>query len=511
MSRLGRKIGIKWALLNQESTSDILLGGFVQDTTYDEKLLAVITQSAEEISTGKAWPDGVRRLLENLGRVTGSTLTWLSQTIEHDSYHTVRDLQFEWAAESRFSQLGKRRFHMYKTSLLDDYYGPVIAEQAQGKWHKLIIADVPECAIKDDWTDQGILSMLTIPIMIDGRWWGTLGFDDHFREHDWTVGEVNIMRMASCMIASAVLREQMASNQKRFNIIEKVTGSGAWEIDFEKRRSWLSDTLLESLGVHHYAASRGLLSVIRLIHPEDRGRLFKLARDCVTSNQENFRMDLRLRGESGVYYWFDVLSHVALDGDGYLLGLSGIAVDIRSKKKVEISLREIARTDSLTGLSNRRHLDETLSKEFDRAHRYTQPLGLLLLDIDHFKHLNDTYGHGRGDQVLRALGRLLKEHFRDVDHPCRFGGEEFAVVLPGTGLAAAMETAERLRRRIESSNFSGLPITMCIGVAALPEIKVTGADKLMVATDRALYEAKRTGRNRVCLAHEGDLLAFGAL
>jgi len=483
----------------------------VQNRTYDEKLLSAITQSAEDFSAGKGWPEGIQSLLENLGRVTGSTLTWLSQTIEHDSYHTVRNLQFEWASDSRFSQLGNQQYYMYKTSLLDDFNGPLIVERAQGKWHKLIVAQLPDSAMKEDLIKQDVKSMLTLPIIIDGKWWGTLGFDDHLREHDWTSGEINIMRLASNMIASAVLREQLASNQKRFKIIEKITGSGAWEIDFAKRQSWLSTALLESLGVQQYAASQGLLSVVRLIHPEDRKRLFKLARECIDDNQENFRMDLRLKGDGEAYYWFDVLSHVALDSDGNLLGLSGIAVDIRSKKKVEISLREIARTDSLTGLSNRRHLDETLGKEFDRAHRYGQPLGLILLDIDQFKALNDTYGHSRGDQVLRALGRLLKEHFRDVDHPCRFGGEEFAVVLPGTGLAAAMETAERLRRRIEASNFSGLPITMSIGVAALPEIKVNDADNLLVAADRALYEAKRNGRNKVCLAHEGHLVAFNAL
>jgi len=495
---------------DQECTSDILLGGVVQDSTYDEILLSAIAQSAEDFSTGKGWPDGIQSLLENLGRVTGSTLTWLSQTIEYDAYQTVRSLQFEWSSDSKFSQLGKRHYHMYKTSLLDEFSGPLITEQAHGKWHKLIVSQIPDSGMKDDLIRQGVKSMLTLPIIVDGKWWGTLGFDDHLREHDWSTGEINIMRLASSMIAGAVLREQLASNQKRFKIIEKITGSGAWEIDFAKRQSWLSAALLESLGIQTYAASQGLLSVVRLIHPEDRRRLFKLARECIDDNQENFRMDLRLKGDGEAYYWFDVLSRIALDSDGSLLGLSGIAVDIRSKKKVEISLREIARTDSLTGLSNRRHLDETLGKEFERAHRYGQPLGLLLLDIDQFKSLNDTYGHSRGDQVLRALGRLLKEHFRDVDHPCRFGGEEFAVVLPGTGLAAAMETAERLRRRIESSNFSGLPITMSIGVSALPEIKVNDAESLLVAADRALYEAKRTGRNKVCLAHEGHLIAFNA-
>lgn len=481
------------------------------NTTYDEKLLAVITQSAEEFSSGSDWSDGVQRLLENLCHITGSSLTWLLQTIEHTPYYVVQDLVFEGAADGRFSQMITQKFSMARKSLLDDYYGPIVKERAHGKWHKFIVTDIPDGPRKDDWIAQGIKSTLSIPVMINGTWWGTLGFDDHIRERDWTQTEINIMRMASCMIAGAVLREQLASNQKRFNIIEQITGSGAWEIDFQRRRSWLSDALMEGLGKKQYTASSSLLSVFRLIHPEDRRRLIKLTRECIRDNQENFRMDLRLKGDGGAYYWFDVLSHVAVGDDGSMLALSGIAVDIRSKKKVEISLREIARTDSLTGLSNRRHLDETLGKEFDRARRYKQPLGLLLMDVDKFKLLNDTYGHSRGDQVLRALGRLLMDHFREVDHPCRFGGEEFAVVLPGTGLAAAAETAERLRRRIEASNFGGLPITISIGVSALPEIKATDVEKLLIATDRALYEAKKTGRNRICLASEGDLIAFGSL
>ena len=482
----------------------------MQNSTYDEKLLAAITQSAEEFSAGKGWPEGILRLLENLGRVTGTSRVWLLQTTEYSPYHVIQDLLFEWSVDDNLSRLGNNQFSNFKKSLLDEVYRPFITKRAEGNWQKFIISEIPDSPTKTDWSSQGIKSMLTIPVMVDGKWWGTLGFDDHVREHDWSSGEVNMMRMAANLVSNAVLREQLVSNQKRFNIIERITGSGAWEIDFSKRNSWLSDALLESLGEPHSSSSKGLHSLFRLIHPEDRTRLLKLTRECIADNQENFRMDLRLKGEGGVYYWFDLLSHIEISVEGKLQGMSGIAVDIRSKKKVEISLREIARTDSLTGLSNRRHLDETLSKEFDRAHRYGQPLGLLLLDVDNFKDLNDTYGHGRGDQVLRALGRLLKEHFRDVDHPCRFGGEEFAVVLPGTGLAAALETAERLRRRIESSNFSGLPITMSIGVGALPETKATDAEGLLTASDRALYQAKRTGRNKVCLASEGNLVAFPA-
>lgn len=162
-------------------------------------------------------------------------------------------------------------------------------------------------------------------------------------------------------------------------------------------------------------------------------------------------------------------------------------------------------TDPLTGAFNRRYLDQRLGKEVATAQRYGWTLSVLLLDIDHFKLINDTYGHQVGDQVLMTLGKLMSKGLRDADVVARYGGEEFFVILPHTSLAGATDLAERMRKRIESHEFQlegasgGVlqgGVTASIGVAVFGN-GVDTAEKLVRAADEHLYEAKHGGRNRV--------------
>ncbi len=164
-------------------------------------------------------------------------------------------------------------------------------------------------------------------------------------------------------------------------------------------------------------------------------------------------------------------------------------------------LREQAIHDSLTGLFNRRYLDETLTRELKRADRQDQPVGLILLDIDHFKHFNDTYGHDTGDTLLRLVGAFLKNFTRGEDIACRYGGEEFIVVLPGATLDATCQRAEELRLgigdlsiRYHDQVLAG--ITVSLGVAVFPEHGMSDETLVKVA-DMALYRAKGQGRNCV--------------
>lgn len=164
-------------------------------------------------------------------------------------------------------------------------------------------------------------------------------------------------------------------------------------------------------------------------------------------------------------------------------------------------LLNLSSTDSLTGLYNRRVLVKTLNKEFQRATRCQQTLSLIMLDIDFFKQVNDRFGHLNGDIVLIGVANLLKDYLRPYDVATRFGGEEFALVLPNTELAGATEVAERLRNAIEEMRFSGeirdLKITVSIGVACYPTDQVITIDQLLQQADQALYHAKENGRNRV--------------
>ena len=172
-----------------------------------------------------------------------------------------------------------------------------------------------------------------------------------------------------------------------------------------------------------------------------------------------------------------------------------------------VLLRELAVVDDLTGLYNRRFFDSRLGYELDRYHRYHCPLALVLFDVDHFKRVNDTYGHPVGDDVLRHLSKLGLSIIRRVDLLARFGGEEFALLLPNTSAAGAMEAAERVRQTIESRPppiaEHTIRVTISAGVASTEQATLGDSESLVRAADQALYRAKRQGRNRVVLC-EGD-------
>jgi diguanylate cyclase (GGDEF)-like protein len=160
--------------------------------------------------------------------------------------------------------------------------------------------------------------------------------------------------------------------------------------------------------------------------------------------------------------------------------------------------------DPLTGLFNRRYLEETMGRELPRARRMGESVGVIVLDIDHFKNLNDTFGHDAGDFVLERTGELLRAATRNSDIACRFGGEEFAVILPGATLLVARNRAEAIRAALESLKieFEGKaigPLTVSAGVASMPPHGQDWTHTLQQA-DRALYTAKQSGRNKVVAA-----------
>ncbi|MCC5875281.1 MAG: GGDEF domain-containing protein [Candidatus Sumerlaeia bacterium] len=196
------------------------------------------------------------------------------------------------------------------------------------------------------------------------------------------------------------------------------------------------------------------------------------------------------------------------NGDRIFLGASCLVYSIRTEEEIrsDIRLISLATTDNLTGLMNRGWMSVQYEKEFERAIRYKRPMSLIILDLDDFKKVNDTYGHTAGDEVRRRIGSCLSEQSRVHDLPGRYGGEEFAVLLPETPLQGALVIAERLRRSISSLviefDTATLHVTASLGVASVE----VGGDKtlkhLMQRADQALYSAKRRGKNQVVSAHD---------
>jgi diguanylate cyclase (GGDEF)-like protein len=170
----------------------------------------------------------------------------------------------------------------------------------------------------------------------------------------------------------------------------------------------------------------------------------------------------------------------------------------------EVFLEKQAITDPLTGLYNRRYLYERLGTELRRAQRYNRPLSLILIDLDHFKGVNDEHGHQHGDIVLARFGHLLVESLREPDTACRYGGEEFSVILPETNADQAMAVAEKLRRRLKErdvvDDLGENGITISQGIASFPSADIANENDIMKKADEALYAAKNGGRDRVEVA-----------
>jgi diguanylate cyclase (GGDEF)-like protein/PAS domain S-box-containing protein len=218
-------------------------------------------------------------------------------------------------------------------------------------------------------------------------------------------------------------------------------------------------------------------------------------------------------------------------GQGQILGMFHIAVDVSARTrrpapdveqrlraicdrvgpalanlKLRDALRELALRDGLTGLYNRRYMEDALNRELHRSERSGKPLAVVMIDIDHFKGFNDKYGHDAGDFVLSALARAIITKIRPSDMACRYGGEELAVVLPEASLANACERAEQMRLAIRDTNLTHLGQTLpaptaSFGVAVYPANGSKPAD-LLKAADDALYRAKRDGRDRICVAEQ---------
>jgi len=180
------------------------------------------------------------------------------------------------------------------------------------------------------------------------------------------------------------------------------------------------------------------------------------------------------------------------------LRLAGLLKKLETQAE---TLSKLAAFDELTGVYNRRSLFNALESEISRSARYSYPLSVMMLDLDHFKKVNDDYGHAAGDAVLRRFAELVGDTLRKIDVLCRYGGEEFCAILPETSVNSAIKVAERVRVAVESDTISldqvELRITVSIGITSVTPLRGAEPDHLLSEADKALYEAKSNGRNRV--------------
>jgi diguanylate cyclase (GGDEF)-like protein/PAS domain S-box-containing protein len=233
---------------------------------------------------------------------------------------------------------------------------------------------------------------------------------------------------------------------------------------------------------------------------EDGGRdVWQIIMDGAT-----WRGELCRARKDGALLWEDIAIAPVYDDSGKIINIVSVNSDFTRRKAIEEELRLQVVTDSLTGLANRRKLMESGGHEAQRTQRSFEPMSVLVLDIDHFKRINDTLGHTAGDHVIRAVAQECAGQVRSFDIPGRLGGEEYAVILPMTSSTGAFELAERLREAVAglALEWEGNPIrvTVSIGVAQM-DSQTSGFPALLTRADDALYAAKRAGRNCVRVAN----------
>lgn len=232
---------------------------------------------------------------------------------------------------------------------------------------------------------------------------------------------------------------------------------------------------------------------------DDTGQIFQL----LAQRKKIEQLELHLKDDTQTATF--LADTYPVDDDGLASGFIVVLNDITERKESEKKLYDLSVTDELTQIANRRHFENRLKEEIARSNRYGHPLSFMLIDLDHFKQLNDTYGHLFGDRVLQTVASVLKKHVRETDLVARWGGEEFAILMPETELQEAEGIGVRLLNKVSGTGISvedggnvDVNITFSAGVAC--QIKDVIAERLIATADAALYESKQNGRNRITVS-----------
>ncbi len=294
---------------------------------------------------------------------------------------------------------------------------------------------------------------------------------------------------------------ELALRESEHNYRRIVEGGqeGIWTLDGESRTTFVNPRMAEMLG---YGVQE-MLGKPLLDFMSEEWQAIALSKVQERRQDVIERHDFKFRRKDGSEIWTLLSTNPILDEAGHYSGTLAMAVDITDRKQIEASLQELAISDPLTGLLNRRRFYDLAQQELERFKRYGCPMAAIMADLDHFKAINDQYGHLIGDQVLQGVARMLRENLRQPDLLCRYGGEEFAILLPETDLHTASMTAERLRSTLDShpieTDQGPLHLTISLGAATVGPGSAISVETLLDDADRMLYVAKHAGRNQVAI------------
>ncbi|WED25345.1 diguanylate cyclase [Vibrio sp. DW001] len=466
----------------------------------ENELLTAIARSAENLSNGRGWPEGVDALLADLGNITKVSRVWIFQTLKLEDNYIQQDYVFEWASNIKYKQIGLPSFNRFTSNTKEPEYISLIESRTRGEYQHLIVNRLPDSWLRGYLIQQHICSMLTIPIFVENQWWGTLGFDDCERNIEWSSSEIALLRTACFLISSAILRDQLSAKRRQLDILKQITACSAWELDIRRGHLWCTPEILSNIPEKTDNLQFSFRQCIRKIHPEYRKDFFRVVRQFNQSSSTSFRCDLKIRRDNGDYGWIELSAKIDDSTEHSGDVLAGILLDITLRKEAEERLRHEATTDPLTGILNRRKIESLVQEHIDRYKKTGEKFSLVVLDLDHFKRINDTYGHSVGDHVLCQFTELCQRSLRKIDYISRIGGEEFAILLPNTNEEEAFVIGNRICQTIQHNPYihksDQIIYSVSIGCSTLKD-EYLEVHKIFERADSALYFAKRSGRNQV--------------
>ncbi|MBN2657676.1 MAG: sensor domain-containing diguanylate cyclase [Spirochaetales bacterium] len=270
-----------------------------------------------------------------------------------------------------------------------------------------------------------------------------------------------------------------------------------WDWNLTDDTVFYSDRWFEMLGLTGEESGGTFDFWKSLVHPDDLESALEALEDHISGKKDIYEAIYRMKRKDGSWIWIRDRGKSQLDNHGAVKRMIGSHRDITNEKTVRENLEKMIITDEMTGLYNRRHFDTQIRDEILRAERYGSRLSIIMIDIDLFKQINDTYGHSAGDTALKELARTIKGKIRNTDSAFRTGGEEFVVIAPLTDESSAMKASERLRKAVSEicvdTGYGSFTFTISLGVTTF--VKGDTYSSLYERSDVALYLSKESGRN----------------
>jgi diguanylate cyclase (GGDEF)-like protein/PAS domain S-box-containing protein len=474
-----------------------------------EDILVALRAAAEKLFRSPNFDDAVQEVIGDLGRAADIDRIYICENHLDSNGEFFVSQRFAWSYKDVDSQINNPE--------LDAFY---FEKRGFTRWVETLsrnvilkghVRDFPESE-RGFLSSLGTISTLVVPIFIGPRWWGFMGFDETKHKRTWSPSEEDALRGAGGILGGAIERmhaERALSTsesrylgilQDQFDLIGRYKPNG--------RLIFANSAYARYFGMNPDQVSE--MKIWTQVPPDGVERLKAKIASITPSQPVSVTQSINTRFD-GEQRWIEWTDRGTFDDAGKLVEIQAVGRDIheevRLRKQLEESLLQMetqAMSDGLTGLLNRRAIMEHAEAEWQRAQREKKPLSLVVMDVDRLKDINDTFGHLIGDQALVKLAELMKNGMRRYDWVGRWGGDEFLLILPGSGMQESHDVAERLRQRFKQSKIKlnggqDIELHVSLGVASQPSIEKGGdtLQTLIARADQALYKAKQSGRDQV--------------